>query len=120
MIKILDEKSVDDVVKPEEVKLVVSGKWVRVDEAEVMTVQMSCGCCCPGHCQFNVHTHEWLLDGVNMPSKVAIDFEQFPNIFERYLFDKDDCDKLIKCSHVVEKDELYDVITSLEINFNLD
>ena len=85
-----------------------------------MTVQMSCGCCCPGHCQFNVHTHEWLLDGVNLPSKVAIDFEQFPNIFERYLFDKDDCDKLIKSSHVVEKDELYDVITSLEINFNLD
>ena len=42
MIKILDEKSVDDVVKPEKVKLV----------AEVMTVQMSCGCCCPGNCKF--------------------------------------------------------------------
>ena len=66
--------------------------------------------------------HEWLLDGVNLPSKVATDFEQmeFPNIFESYLFDEDDCDELIKSSHVVEKDELYDVINSLETNFNLD
>ena len=69
MIKILDEKSVDDVVKPEEVKLVVSGKWVRVDEAEVMTVQMSCGCCCPGHCKFNVHTMSGSLMGSTCPAR---------------------------------------------------
>ena len=33
---------------------------------------------------------------------------KFPNIFESYLFHEDDCDELIKSSHVVEKDELYD------------
>ena len=61
--------------------------------------------------------HEWLL-----ASKVATDYEQmeFPNIFESYLFYEDDCDEPINSSHVVEKDKLYDVITSLENNFNLD
>ena len=58
--------------------------------------------------------HEWLLDGGNLPSKVATDLEQmeFPSIFKSYLFDEDDCDELIKSSPVVEKDELYDCITS--------
>ena len=67
MIKMLDEKSVDDVVKPipEKVELVVGGKWVRVEEAEVMTVQMSCGCCC----KFNVHTMSGSLMGSNCPAR---------------------------------------------------
>ena len=91
-----------------------SGRGWSYDSPDVLWVLL------PWPLQVQRAHHEWLLDGVNLPSKVAIDFEQFPNIFERYLFDKDDCDKLIKSSHVVEKDELYDVITSLEINFNLD
>ena len=60
--------------------------------------------------------------GVNLASKLATDYEQleFPNIFESYLFEEDECDEPIKSSHVVEKDELYDIITSLETDFNLD
>ena len=60
--------------------------------------------------------------GVNLASKVDTQFEQleFPNIFEKYLFDDEESDVPIKSSLVVEKDELYDVITSLETDFNLD
>ena len=55
-------------------------------------------------------------------SKVDTHSEQleFPNICENYLFDGMDYDEPIKSSLVVEKDELYDVITSLETDFNLD
>ena len=90
--------------------------------AEVMTAQKSCGCCCLGHCKFNVHNVAGSLLGVNLASKVDTDFEQleFPNIFENYLFDVENYDVPIKSSLVVEKDELYDVITSLETDFNLD
>ena len=45
---------------------------------------------------------------------------EFPNIFEKYLFEEQEYDVPIKSSLVVEKDELYDVITSLETDFNLD
>ena len=108
-------------IKP--TKLVkVDGEWVRVAESEVMTGQGSCVCCCPGHCKFNVHNVEGSVMGVNLASKVDTHSEQleFPNICENYLFDGMDYDEPIKSSLVVEKDELYDVITSLETDFNLD
>ena len=129
MIKMLDGKAANDPIeKPtlEKVlptKLVkVGGKWVRVDESEVMTAQRSCVCCCPSHCKFNVHNVNGSLMGVNLASKVDTNYEQleFPNIFEKYLFEEEDHDVPIKSCLVVEKDELYDVITSLETDFNLD
>ena len=60
--------------------------------------------------------------GVNLASKVDTEFEQleFPNIFEKYLLDDEESDVPIKSNLVFEKDELYDVITSLETDFNLD
>ena len=127
MIKMLDQK-VDTTEKPmpEKVpptKLVkVGGKWVRADAPEVMTAQRSCMCCCPGHCKYSVHSLSGALMGVNLASKVDTDSEQteFPNIFENSLFEVVDHDMPIKSSLVVERDELYDVITSLETDFNLD
>ena len=79
-------------------------------------------CCCPGHCKYNVHSMSGALMGVNLASKVDTDSEQmeFPNIFENSLFEVVDHDMPIKSSLVVERDELYDVITSLETDFNLD
>ena len=79
-------------------------------------------CCCPGHCKFNVHSVTGSLMGVNLTNKVDTDLEQveFPYIFEKYLFEEDHLDVPIKSSLVVERDELYDVITSLETDFNLD
>ena len=70
----------------------------------------------------NVHRITGSLVGVNFASKVDTDFGQleFPNIFESYLFDEADYDVPIKSNLVVEKDELYDIITSLETDFNLD
>ena len=87
-----------------------------------MTAQRSCVCCCPSHCKFNVHNVNGSLMGVNLASKVDTNYEQleFPNIFEKYLFEEEDHDVPIKSCLVVEKDELYDVITSLETDFNLD
>ena len=59
---------------------------------------------------------------VNFANKADTDFGQleFPNIFESYLFDEESYDVPIKSNLVVEKDELYEVITSLETDFNLD
>ena len=127
MIKMLDEKvETSEKPMPEKVpptKLVkVGGKWVRADESEVMTAQRSCICCCPGHCKYNVHSMSGALMGVNLASKVDTDLVQmeFPNIFENCLFEEVDHDMPIKSSLVVERDELYDVITSLETDFNLE
>ena len=127
MIKMLDGKKVTtEKPMPEKVpptKLVkVGGKWVRADAPEVMTAHRSCMCCCPGHCKYNVHSMSGALMGVNLASKVDTDSEQmeFPNIFENSLFEVVDHDMPIKSSLVVERDELYDVITSLETDFNLD
>jgi len=55
--------------------------------------------------------------GVNL-----VDYEQlkFPSIIEEYLFEEVDCDVPIKSSLVVEKAELYNVITSLGTDLNLD
>ena len=128
MIKMLDGKA-DNIEKPvlekvQPTKLVrVDGNWARVEtEHEIMTVKSSCACCCPGHCKFNVHSRTGSLMGVNLASKVDTEFGQleFPNIFEKYLFDDEESDVPIKSSLVIEKDELYDVITSLETDFNLD
>ena len=128
MIKMLDGKA-DNIEKPvlekvQPMKLVkVDGNWARVEtEHEIMTVKSSCGCCCPGHCKFNVHSRTGSLMGVNLASKVDTEFEQleFPNIFEKYLLDDEESDVPIKSNLVFEKDELYDVITSLETDFNLD
>ena len=132
MIKMLNEKAADDSdetpvlnkkVKPTKLVKVADGGWVRKeDESEVMTAHRSCECCCPGHCKFNVHNMAGSLMGVNFANKVDTDFGQleFPNIFESYLFDEEDYDVPIKSNLVVEKDKLYDVITSLETDFNLD
>ena len=127
MIKMLDGKTVTtEKPMPEKVpptKLVkVGGKWVRADAPEVMTAHRSCMCCCPGHCKYSVHSMSGALMGVNLASKVDTDLVQmeFPNIFENCLFEEVDHDMPIKSSLVVERDELYDVITSLETDFNLD
>ena len=128
MIKMLDGKA-DNTEKPvfekvQPTKLVkIDGNWARVEtEHEIMTVKSSCACCCPGHCKFNVHSRTGSLMGVNLANKVDTEFGQleFPNIFEKYLFDDEESDVPIKSSLVIEKDELYDVITSLETDFNLD
>ena len=136
MIKLLDKKVTDQVVdsgakvmldkKVKPMKLVkdTGGDWIRVDEkSEVLVAHRSCMCCCEGHCKFNVHSTNGHLMGVNYANKVATDLDQmeFPNIFESYLYGEDvDCDEPIKSSLVLEKDELYDVLTSLETDFNLD
>ena len=127
VIKMLDGKTVTtEKPMPEKVpptKLVkVGGKWVRADAPEVVTAQSSCMCCCPGHCKYSVHSMSGALMGVNSASKVDTDSEQmeFPSIFENSLFKEVDHDMPIKSSLVVERDELYDVITSLETDFNLD
>ena len=127
MIKMLDEKvdttekPMPEIVSPK--KLVkVGGKWVRADAPEVTTVPRSCVCCCPGHCKYNVHSMSGSLMGINLASKVETDSEkmEFPKIFENSLFEEVDIDMPIKSSLVVERDELYDAITSLETDFNLD
>ena len=127
MIKMLDEKvdttekPMPEIVSPK--KLVkVGGKWVRADAPEVTTVPRSCVCCCPGHCKYNVHSMSGSLMGINLASKVETDSEkmEFPKIFENSLFEEIDIDMPIKSSLVVERDELYDAITSLETDFNLD
>ena len=129
MIKMLEGKTSKDTAeeymteKVQPTKLLkVDGKWVRAVEPEVTTVKRSCVCCCPGHCKFNVHSVTGSLMGVNLTNKVDTDLEQveFPYIFEKYLFEEDHLDVPIKSSLVVERDELYDVITSLETDFNLD
>ena len=115
------EKPMPEKVTPK--KLVkVGGKWVRADAPEIMTARRSCACCCPGHCKYNVHSMSGSLMGINLASKVDTDSEkmEFPNIFENSLFEEVDHDMPIKSSLVVERDELYDVITSLETDFNLD
>ena len=93
MIKMLDGK-VDTTEKPmpEKVtpmKLVkIGGKWVRADGPEIMTTQRSCLCCCPGHCEYNVHSLSGSLMGVNLAHKVDTGLEklEFPYIFEKYLW----------------------------------
>ena len=82
-----------------------------------------CECCCTGHCKFDVHNMAGSLMVVNFANKADTDFGQleFPNIFRAtYLFDEESYDVPIKSNLVVEKDELYEVITSLETDFNLD
>ena len=93
-----------------------NGGWIRVeDQAEAMSVHASCDCCCVGHCKFSLMV-------VNFASKAATNPGQmeFPNIFESYLYDEEDCNVPIKSSLMTAKDELYDVITSLETDLNLD
>ena len=123
MMKALDDNEVNfpefkaepgKKVKP--TKLAANGGWIRVeDQAEAMSVHASCDCCCVGHCKFS-------LMGVNFASKAATNPGQmeFPNIFESYLYDEEDCNVPIKSSLMIEKDELYGVITSLETDLNLD
>ena len=129
MIKILEGRDVTDSIEeqiPDRIqptKLVRNGgKWVKVVEPKISTAQRSCTCCCPGHCKFNVHSVTGSLMGINLAHNVNTDSDQleFPNIFEKYLFEEEDFDEPIKSSLVVRKDELYDVITSLETDFNLD
>ena len=106
MIKMLDGK-VDTTEKPmpEKVtptKLVkIGGKWVRADEPEIMTTQRSCLCCCPGHCEYNVHSLSGSLVGVNLAHKVDTGLEQleFPYIFEKYLFEEDHHDVMPGKTH---------------------
>jgi hypothetical protein len=134
MIKALDESQEkvfesdaevlpDEKIKPTKLVKDARGVWLRVeDQSEAMTVHRSCDCCCVGHCKFNVHSVTGSLMGVNFASKADTGPGQmeFPNIFESYLYDEEDCNVPIKSGLVVEKDELYDMITSLETNFNLD
>ena len=103
------------------VEKVISGKAANnsIDKPEVVTVSMSCVCCCPGHRKYNMHSMPGSLMGDNLASKDSEQME-FPNIFENCLFEEVDHDMPIKSSLVVERDELYDVITSLETDFNLD
>ena len=131
MIKMLDDKVYESdrepvaekKVQPTKLVKAADGKWVRAEDMpDVMTAQKSCDCCCPGHCRFNVHNMAGSVMGVNFANKVATDLEQleFPKIFESYLFDEEEYDVPIKSNLVVERDELYDAITCLETDFNLD
>ena len=131
MIQMLDEKVYESdgepvtekKVQPTKLVKAADGKWVRAEDMpDVMTARKSCDCCCPGHCRFNVHNMAGSVMGVNFANKVATDLEQleFPKIFESYLFDEEEYDVPIKSNLVVERDELYDAITCLETDFNLD
>ena len=111
MMKALDDNEVNfpefkaepgKKVKP--TKLAANGGWIRVeDQAEAMSVHASCDCCCVGHCKFNVHSVTGSLMGVNFASKAATNPGQmeFPNIFESYLYDEEDCNVPIKSSLMI-------------------
>ena len=61
---------------------------------------------------------------VNTASKVDTDSDseqlEFTTIFEKHTIEDEDSDVPVKFSELAKKDELYDVITSLETDFNLD
>ena len=81
----------------------------------------------PGHCKISV---QWVtvvtvsLIRVNTVSKVDAntDSEQleFTTIFEKHALEEEDSDVPVKSSQLAKKDELYDVITSLETDHNMD
>ena len=80
----------------------------------------------PGHCKISV---QWVtvtvsLIGVNTASKVDAntDSEQldFTTIFEKHAHEEEDSDVPVKSSQLAKKDELYDVITRLKTDLNLD
>ena len=80
----------------------------------------------PGHCKISV---QWVtvtvsLIGVNTASKVDAntDSEQleFTTIFEKHALEEEDSDVPVKSSQLAKKDELYDVITRLKTDLNLD
>ena len=80
----------------------------------------------PGHCKISV---QWVtvtvsLIGVNATSKVDAntDSEQleFTTIFEKHALEEEDSDVPVKSSQLAKKDELYDVITRLKTDLNLD
>ena len=91
---------------------------------EVRTIPRSCVCCCPGHYKFSVQWVTGSLMGVNTASKVDTDTDseqlEFTTIFEKHTIEDEDSDVPVKFSELAKKDELYDVITSLETDFNLD
>ena len=108
------------------VEKVISGKAANnsIDKREVVTVSMSCVCCCPGHCKFSVQWVTGSLMGVNTAIKVDTDTDseqlEFTTIFGKHTIEDEDSDVPIKFSELAKKDELYDVITSLETDFNMD
>ena len=108
------------------VEKVISGKAANnsIDKPEVVTVSMSCVCCCPGHCKFSVQWVTGSLMGVNTAIKVDTDTDseqlEFTTFFEKHTIEDEDSDVPVKFSELAKKDELYDVITSLETDFNLD
>ena len=80
----------------------------------------------PGHCKIRV---QWVtvtvsLIGVNTASKVDAntDSEQldFTTIFEKHALEEEDSDVPVKSSQLAKRDELYDVITRLKTDLNLD
>lgn len=82
----------------------------------------------PGHCKISV---QWVtvmvsMIGVNTASKVVAntntDSEQleFTTIFEKHALEEEDSDVPVKSSQLAKKDELYDVITRLKTDLNLD
>ena len=87
-------------------------------------VPKSCKCCCLEHCKLSYHSVGGALVGVNMADRFAMNkfIAEFPYTYERDFFNDDYNEvECIKSDNlIVERDEFFDALTALEVDFNLE
>ena len=118
----------EKIVKPTKLKKGADGNY-RVQHADMDGIDAvrPCGCCCVSHCGMNEHKEVrgkmMCVSLVSNPSSATVGEEvEYPNVYERDLFAGSFDDEPMKQSGLVmdTKDEIYDILTSLETNFALD